>query len=154
MEDKIIPTTEYDAGVYILELLLPEERDLIIGRLGKRTFEPGYYYYVGSAQQNLKHRIHRHLRTEKTIRWHIDYLLQVAQILQVYTWPGEKSMECILGKYMQDFPACLQPIPGFGASDCKCKSHLFYFSYRPHLANLVHVVQEELHQSASIHLLG
>lgn len=149
METTMQPIS-YDAGVYVLEMLVPEEVEIVIGRLGAVKVMPGYYYYVGSAQKNLHSRIQRHLSSKKAIRWHIDYLLQVSQILQVYTWPGGKEMECKLGGYLRTFPAGLTPIPGFGASDCKCKSHLFYFAYRPNLANLLHMVWEELHLSGDV----
>jgi sugar fermentation stimulation protein A len=152
MEKTMIQPVPYDAGVYLLEMLVPEEAQLRIGQLGEYSMMPGYYYYVGSAQRNLHSRIQRHLSTEKTIRWHIDYLLQVAQILQMYTWPGEKEMECKLGERLQKFPAGLVPIPGFGASDCQCKTHLHYFAYRPNLANLLHVIEEEMNLSGDARL--
>lgn len=132
-----------DQGIYILEMLLPEEVKLEVGKLGTFELTPGYYYYIGSAQKNLKARVSRHLSKEKTIRWHIDYLLEHAKILQAYVWPAEKDLECTLGNYLERFPAALIPMKGFGASDCKCISHLYYFSYRPNLANLIHSVKEE-----------
>lgn len=133
----------YDQGIYILEMLLPEEIKLEVGKLGTFDLTPGYYYYIGSAQKNLKARVSRHLNEEKATRWHIDYLLEHANILQVYVWPGEKELECILSNYLERFPAALIPIAGFGASDCKCTSHLYYFSYRPNMANLIHSIKEE-----------
>lgn len=144
-----MPTTKREsnpdnAGIYLLEMLVVEEAGLTVGKLGEFALRPGYYYYIGSAQRNLEQRIQRHLRTEKRIRWHIDYFLQKAQILRVYTWPAGKELECKLGEYLRRFPAGMVPIPGFGASDCKCETHLYYFSYRPNLANLLHSVREEL----------
>lgn len=133
----------YDAGVYLLEMLLKEGKSLQIGKLGAWELLPGYYYYVGTAQQNLQSRVERHLRKEKTLHWHIDYLLDVAEVTQVYIWPGTREMECMLGEKMQIFPAAQIPVPGFGASDCNCLSHLLYFAYRPNLANLLHVVRLE-----------
>lgn len=134
---------DYDAGVYLLELLLKEGRSLWIGKLGEWEFAPGYYYYAGTAQRNLQNRVKRHLRKEKTLRWHIDYLLEVAEVIQVYTWPGAREMECMLGEKMRTFPAARIPVPGFGASDCNCLGHLLYFNYRPNMANLLHTVRSE-----------
>ncbi len=45
---------------------------LRIGALGVQEFPAGHYLYTGSARRNLEARIHRHLRREKKLRWHID----------------------------------------------------------------------------------
>ncbi|WP_418654995.1 hypothetical protein [Anoxybacter fermentans] len=41
------------------------------------------------------------------------------------------------------FPAVFTPISGFGASDCSCPAHLFYFIYRPNMENLLYMIKEE-----------
>jgi len=50
-----------------------------IKSLGEILFEPGLWVYVGSAMgsgsTSLENRLGRHFRKEKTIYWHIDYLL-------------------------------------------------------------------------------
>ncbi|AZR72060.1 hypothetical protein BBF96_00825 [Anoxybacter fermentans] len=81
----------YDQGVYIIEMVLKKSICIKIGKLGTYELNPGYYYYIGTAQRNLKARIARHLQKEKRLRWHIDYLLQYAEVLQIYTWPGERD---------------------------------------------------------------
>jgi len=93
------------------------------GRLGMCAFSAGRYIYTGSARRNFEARIARHLRHEKTLHWHIDYLLAA---------PGV----CIVGvrRYVEDECAINQatpgnvPVPGFGASDCRmgCGGHLKY----------------------------
>ncbi len=139
----IMTEANLTSGVYVLEIHLSDAIELKVGKLGIFDMLPGYYYYAGTAQSNLLHRINRHLRKEKKLRWHIDYLLEYSQILQVYLWPGEREMECLLGAYLTRFPAMQVPIPGFGASDCKCNSHLYYSMYRPDLNNLLHLVSKE-----------
>ena len=57
--------TEYDSGVYVLEIFLHKPNKIEVGALGIKTFPPGYYYYCGSAQKNLKSRIERHLSKNK-----------------------------------------------------------------------------------------
>jgi len=42
--------------------------------LGEFDFPAGIRLH-GSAKRNFEARIARHLRQEKTLRWHIDYLL-------------------------------------------------------------------------------
>jgi Uri superfamily endonuclease len=94
-----------------------------IGRLGSFAFPAGRYIYTGSARRNFEARVARHLRTEKTLRWHVDYLLVM---------PGVRIAG--VRRYVEDECAINQatpgsvPVPGFGASDCRagCGSHLKY----------------------------
>ncbi len=134
---------DYDQGIYILEMQLSEVVKIQVGKLGEYEFIPGYYYYCGTAQKNLKARLERHIRKEKKERWHIDYLLEYADILQIYTWPAERELECMLAEKLQMFPAGQIPVQNFGASDSSCDSHLYYFGFRPNLANLVHMIKEK-----------
>jgi Uri superfamily endonuclease len=92
--------------------------------LGKATFAKGFYAYVGSAQTNLEKRIQRHLRKEKRMFWHIDYLLDAedAEIVQVLFKETNKTEECAFAKVIAERG---EPINGFGCSDCHCVSHLF-----------------------------
>ncbi len=108
---------------YQLRIHLAETRFLRIGRLGEFEFPAGDYVYTGSAKRAFEARIARHLRHEKKIRWHIDYLL-VAPGVQVTEVRRSDSEECALN---QATPGTI-PSPGFGASDCRhgCGSHLKY----------------------------
>lgn len=135
--------TNLSGGVYLLEIQLLENSKMVIGKLGQFTFHPGYYYYIGTAQKNLSQRLSRHLRKEKKMHWHIDYFLQLADICQIYVWPAAKELECLLTSYILRLPGVQIPVNGFGASDCQCPSHFFYAIYRPHLANLLHLVKTE-----------
>ena len=96
-----------------------------IGRLGRFDFPAGRYVYTGSARRNLEARIARHLRSEKALRWHIDYLL-TAPGVRVLDVRRSSRGECALNR---DVPGAI-PVPGFGASDCRagCGSHLKYFA--------------------------
>ena len=62
-------------GVYVLLVSVCRQIIVDIGKLGAVTFRKGFYAYVGSDQNNLEKRIARHLRRNKRIFWHIDYLL-------------------------------------------------------------------------------
>lgn len=96
---------------------------LTVGRLGEWPLPAGRYVYTGSARRNFEARVARHLRREKTARWHIDYLL-LAPGVSVLEVVRSTTAECALH---QATPGQL-PIPGFGASDCRagCGSHLKY----------------------------
>ena len=103
---------------------------------GKCRFhlESGFYAYVGSALSGLERRLARHLRAEKRFHWHIDYLLNMARINEIIYGETGESKECALAEILsQRLPA----INGFGSSDCKCPSHLFYSKDRNDLKNII-----------------
>lgn len=112
-----------NSGVYLLLIELLDAREIEVGRLGRIEFKIGYYVYVGSGRRGLKKRIERHLRKGKRIHWHIDYLLKFSRVIEAIPIETEKSLEC---KLAGELGKKLQPIRGFGSSDCKCPSHLFY----------------------------
>lgn len=118
---------DYESGIYLLEIFLHKPKKIDIGKMGIITFPPGYYYYVGSAQNNLKSRIKRHYKKDKNFHWHIDYLLNDANLQDFFTWPVGPEGECILAEFLQKRLSGQVIVPGFGASDCDCKTHLFYF---------------------------
>lgn len=102
---------------YVLILKLDNACFIKVGCLGKFNFPEEYYTYAGSGNIS---RIKRHLRREKRLHWHIDYLLQQAQIVEV--WIGELE-ECLLVEMLE---GKLTPfIKGFGSSDTRKYSHLF-----------------------------
>lgn len=98
--------------------------------LGELTLDKGYYYYIGSAQRNLAQRVERHLRKDKNLHWHIDYLTTQpkAEITNTYLVPNKnKNDECKLVKKLEQNLDCNHVIRGFGNSDCNvCVSHLLY----------------------------
>jgi Uri superfamily endonuclease len=104
---------------------------LRIGGLGIHSFPPGYYVYVGSALGGLSGRLRRHLRSEKRLHWHIDYLLQKAAVAQIWYAIGSDRLECKWNAILRNLPGATRSIPGFGASDCRCPSHLTYFRVSP-----------------------
>ena len=112
-------------GSYILLLKLKEDKTIRIGKIGKLFFKKGFYVYVGSSMNNLEKRITRHLSKDKKIHWHIDYLLEKTEILEVSIKENTIKEEC---KIANMFKEKLEKIPGFGCSDCNCQSHLFYGS--------------------------
>ena len=110
-------------GSYILLIELKNDTTIGIGKLGKRQFDKGCYLYVGSALNSLEQRINRHLRSDKKLYWHVDYLLQHAKVVNVFYKENKAREECNIAKTLEQQ---LIPITGFGCSDCSCKSHLFY----------------------------
>jgi len=122
---------EMDApGTYVLELELPSPADIAVGALGMLSFAPGVYAYVGSAMNGLRGRIARHLHADKKTHWHIDYLLREATVTQVWHVVREQR-ECGIAAALSD--RC-KGVAGFGCSDCRCRSHLFFCGDMPVLS--------------------
>lgn len=111
-------------GAYILIIELPNNQKIQIGKLGEIFLKKGFYAYVGSSMNNLEKRIKRHLKKEKKIHWHIDYLLNKARIFESYLKENNYKEECRLANFF--LKEKLEKIDGFGSTDCNCKSHLFY----------------------------
>ncbi len=110
-------------GTYVLLIELLKGQKIRIGKLGTMEFRNGYYAYVGSAFNGLEHRISRHLKDNKKLFWHIDFLLQQGTICEIYYKPSTKKEECEIAKNLADEFSSLK---NFGSSDCKCNSHLFF----------------------------
>lgn len=113
-----------DSGIYIVCFYLEKGRKITVGRLGEFSFNPGFYFYVGSAQRNLSARIERHSRKEKSLRWHIDYLAIYADAVGALLIAGNKQKECRIADELSHI--FQSAILGFGSSDCKCSTHLYY----------------------------
>jgi len=105
---------------------------IVVGRLGAFPFSRGYYVYVGSAlgSGGLPARLARHRRQQKRLHWHIDYLLAHASILGVQTDTSGERLECTWAQQWLVTPGAQVTAPGFGASDCRCPTHLFYVGPR------------------------
>ena len=119
---------EENKGIYMILAEL-EEETITVGSLGEIHFKKGYYIYAGSAARNLKSRVTRHLRKRKKKRWHIDFLLSSAVKVKDFPIYTEKDLECSLAEDLKDLAD--ERVPGFGCSDCRCSSHLFYFDENP-----------------------
>jgi Uri superfamily endonuclease len=112
-----------DLITYQLHIVLARSQWIGIGRLGRFQFPAGRYLYTGSARRNLTARVRRHLAKQKTLRWHIDYLLAKPQA-RVTTVELFAEGECRCNQQVNGELI----VPGFGASDCRagCGSHLKY----------------------------
>jgi sugar fermentation stimulation protein A len=124
-----------DSGTYIVQVRLAQPLTLSVGALGSRQFAPGHYYYVGSARRGLSHRLARHARRDKRLRWHIDYLTALIPASTAWTFGPGLAAECELAAALASVAGV---VPGFGASDCRCAGHLFRAPHdlRPWIAGL------------------
>jgi len=126
---EIVEKEAEDRGSYILILRLPENISLEIGKLGQVPFRKGYYLYFGSAMKNLSKRIQRHRRIGKNLFWHIDYLRAHAQFHVALPIRTQDDLECEIARAGKGIAGW--EVPGFGASDCSCRSHLYGMSEDP-----------------------
>ena len=122
---------ENPPGTYILIISLSSARAIKVGSLGNLAFEKGYYFYVGSALAGLRTRMERHLGTKKRMHWHIDYLLQYGKILEIWYHVGPERHECTWARALHGIPEMEPSEAPFGASDCDCRTHLFYSKNNP-----------------------
>lgn len=115
-------------GTYCLIIEVKEDKEIKIGAIGEIRFKKGIYIYVGSAMNSLKARIARHKSENKKLHWHVDYLLndESAKIVEVLYKVSDKKLECDIANSLS--LKSENKITDFGCSDCKCDSHLFYFS--------------------------
>ena len=117
-------------GIYHLVVAVPGTVRLRIGRLGIFTFPAGHYVYTGSAMGGLGARLARHRSRPRRLRWHIDYLLRRAEVVEVVTVPTRRRIECARNRRLLSLPGARVVVPGFGSSDCRCPSHLVYLASR------------------------
>ena len=123
-------------GSYLLSVFLDRPRRLTIGRKGTFDFPAGHYFYCGSALNGLEARISRHLRPDKKLHWHIDYLVAEARILEVWWKEGSQRLECAWAEAIATLGGEVA-VRGFGSSDCRCPTHLLWVGTREEL-NHVH----------------
>ena len=133
-------------GSYALVIRLAHGERLTVGRLGAFDFPAGYYLYLGSARNGLAGRVGRHLRRDKKLHWHIDYLTATAGVCQVW-WCGEgegaERRECEWAQAALKRGATVKA-PGFGASDCRCPTHLLYLESRSGVRQLRQALMDGL----------
>jgi Uri superfamily endonuclease len=120
-------------GTYVLIAHLGHVKRLAIGQLGAFALVPGFYAYVGSAfgAGGLRARLGHHLESTAAPHWHIDYLLEAAEPIEVWFTTANQKLE----HHWADLLASRfrVPIPRFGSSDYHRSrtSHLFYTKRRP-----------------------
>ena len=118
-----------EAGSYILVLKAEARSEVEVGSAGLLTIEPGYYLYLGSARGpgGVVARVGHHYRQTANPHWHIDYLRAETELVDVWYIYSQQSYEHSWADYFLAQEETKIPLGGFGASDCDCQSHLFFF---------------------------
>ncbi len=114
-------------GSYCLLIRCRKKQLIEVGRLGSIGFREGFYLYIGSALGGIEKRVLRHLGGRNKNFWHIDYFLSnpFVSVDYIYCIESSRKIECEIAKKVNEIGT---PIDGFGSSDCKCKSHLFFIN--------------------------
>ena len=127
-----------NAGDYMIVLQMEEDSTITVGSLGDIRFPKGYYVYVGSARKNLDQRIAHHKALRKRRHWHMDYLRNACRFTGAIPIRTKEDLEHKLAEALSGIADWT--IPGFGCTDCSCKSHLFGFHQNPmHLPAFVKI---------------
>ena len=120
-------------GTYTLVFGSSSARFVRIGKCGQLSLKPGFYVYVGSAfgPGGLTARIAHHRQSSRRPHWHIDYLTPYLFLRQLwYTYDPLQREHEWTELLLKTRGACV-PLEGFGSSDCRCRSHFFFFNSQP-----------------------
>ena len=139
------------SGAYALQLELSAPTDIEVGRLGRIRFESPCYLYFGSAfgPGGLKARLRHHLQPAKRPHWHIDYLRRKADVIGIWYSEDDARLECIWADAALGHRG-VSPVPDFGSSDCRCRSHLLAATRVPSLRAFRQRLRNANHGAARI----
>lgn len=114
-------------GSYLLVLSLDLPQRIGVGALGTFHFPAGSYVYCGSAlgAGGIRARAERHLECRSPAHWHIDFLLRCARLHGIWIREDSRRLECLWAGALAENPLCRCAAPRFGATDCRCHSHLW-----------------------------
>ena len=120
-------------GTYLLVLAASQGRSVQVGRLGIIDLQAGYYLYIGSAfgSGGIRSRVKHHARIAARPHWHLDYIRPCLSLESIWYSHDPIGHECEWAAVLAGKSTITEPLPGFGASDCDCATHLFYQSRQP-----------------------
>ena len=137
-------------GSYVLVVRLEQAMPITVGRLGPHDFPKGYYLYFGSALNGLEGRIQRHVRSDKILKWHIDYLTTRGLVIETWRIADDRRWECIWVQLALEQNDVTRPLKGFGSSDCKCHTHLVRLTSRSRVDGLRRLLRQESTPDGSV----
>jgi Uri superfamily endonuclease len=139
-------------GTYILFLRMRAGRILRVGRLGELAFRRGFHAYIGSAlgPGGLAARIGHHLRVPRRAHWHLDYLRPFAEPAVLWYAESPVRLEHEWASLLASSFAESTPTPGFGCSDCRCRSHLLHFPRIPAMRDFLRRLPRRNHPGSRL----
>ncbi len=120
-------------GSYILIMQNQVDLCITIGKRGMLSIFHGYYLYVGSAfgPGGISARVRHHSRIQDRPHWHIDYLRKHTRLTEIWFSYDQIRREHQWASLLKTQDNVSVPMPGFGATDCNCSSHLLFCSSKP-----------------------
>ncbi|MBF0444214.1 MAG: GIY-YIG nuclease family protein [Magnetococcales bacterium] len=112
-------------STYTLLIKYTKRHSVEVGAKGYIDIKAGSYLYVGSAKKSWEKRVGRHLKKEKKMRWHIDYLLTTAGTSVSEVWINHDNCECDTAKAISNLKNSMIIAKKIGSSDCHCPTHFF-----------------------------
>ena len=134
-----------EPGTYALILKCTLRATIQVGQRLQIALKPGYYIYVGSAfgPGGVQSRVARHCRRAKPKHWHIDYLREYCNPFLVLCCYALRRLEHLWAEAFQNIERTVV-VKGFGCSDCKCASHLFWSPVPPDVFQFSGIIGEEI----------
>lgn len=135
-----------EKGTYIVVSKARSTFTCRIGKLGTLAGDQGYYLYVGSAlgSGGVKARVSHHLRITGKPRWHFDYLRPFLIPRRIWYCYSLDRYEHQWASVLAGLPGTVMPLAKFGATDCQCEAHLYYFKKEPD----VEVIRKALNRTS------
>ena len=120
-------------GTYALILFCARAEQVQVGKLGLLELRRGFYVYVGSAlgPGGVPARIAHHRKVSQRPHWHIDYLRAHTRLERIWYSHDRIRREHRWARIISELRGATVPIVGFGSSDCRCATHLFFFRRQP-----------------------
>ncbi|WP_372679902.1 DUF123 domain-containing protein [Desulfosarcina sp.] len=120
-------------GTYALVFRSPVSFQAVAGKLGLVFLSRGYWIYVGSAfgPGGLHSRLSHHLKPSHRPHWHLDYIKSALRPVEIWTTTDPVKREHDWATLFSGLDGASRPIEGFGAADCKCRSHLIHMARPP-----------------------
>ena len=130
-----------EPGVYVVAYQVKRRLRLEIGALGELEAVPGFLLYVGSAHgmSGIRMRLGRHLYAPgRKTRWHVDYVGAAFRSVAAWWKHAEAGAEHHWATLLQELPRAQVPLARFGASDCRCETHLVWVPELPDLTETLY----------------
>ena len=120
-------------GTYALILFCSQDKQVQIVKLGPLRLRQGFYVYVGSAfgPGGVRARVAHHQKVSQRPHWHIDYLRPHTRLDRIWYSHDRLRREHQWAHAIHNLRGASVPLAGFGSSDCKCSTHLLFFTRRP-----------------------
>jgi Uri superfamily endonuclease len=128
------------------------EQQVEVGKLGRFQLRPGFYVYVGSAfgPGGLKARIAHHMKISEKPHWHMDYLRPALVLNEIWFTYDSRHREHQWAGALARIDGGSIPFSGFGASDCRCKSHLYFIRAKPSIRRFRNQLRVDLSRHGRI----